>query len=220
MSIHIRKAEESDMERIMHVERNSYPSQLWAPEEVLVQRMKDFGIWVAEYEGVVRGFFTCVPAKLGLSFDLERIKKNRNPHYLPWFKYFKKGGKFDTLWVTSTAVESDFQKLGIGRALVEKSLDLAKEQGLRCRASALRCEYAQFFVRTRRPIEEYIAEVKQGTEKDAFLSLYHKMDFILSYPLRNYETNPGSLNWNVLAFKNVIKLPWPEFYQNNIAKRY
>jgi GNAT superfamily N-acetyltransferase len=202
--INIRKANVKDLPIIMHIERRSYPSQLWAPEEVIARRMNDSGIWIAEFDGVPRGFFTSVPVRLEWPNPVvRRILKNRNPHYSPWFDEFKQGGEFNTLFVTSTAVETDFQGKGIGRALVENSLDLAKELGLDYRASALRCQYKKFFDETGRNIEGYIKEIKSGRIKDKFLGLYLKLGFSLGEPLRNYEPYKGSMNWNVLAHKRV-----------------
>ena len=137
--IEIREAKEEDLERIFQIEKRSYPPELQATQQILRDRFEVFGIRVAEVDGKVVGFFTCVPIKLDWPKpDLEKLLKNRSPHYQPWFDEYKKGGEFNTLYVTSTAVESEHQGKGIGRSMIEQSLQLAKELGLPYRASVLR----------------------------------------------------------------------------------
>lgn len=201
--INICKAEDSDMKRIFEIEKRSYTPQLQATHEVLKERFDSFGIWIAEYEGELRGFFTCVPVSLDFPVNTERIIQNRKPHYKPWFQEYEKGINPNTLFVTSTAVESKFQKKGIGSALVKYSLSLAQKLELKYRASALRCEYAKFYNKTTKSIEDYIQEVENGTLKDRFLGLYLRLGFNLKQPLPDYEPYKGSKNYNIFAFKEV-----------------
>lgn len=200
--IFIRKAKESDFPRIFEIEARSYPPKLHAPNEVLIYRFKTFGIWVAELNGVVVGFFTCVPAKINWpNFDTSKIIANRKPHYKPWFEEYVKLSDFDTLIVTSAAVEDIYQNRGVGTELVSYSLKLAKEMGFSYRASALRCEYKKYFDQTGKSVIEYLEEVKSGKIHDKFLSIYLKLGFELSCPLPNYEPNEESLDYNIFAFK-------------------
>jgi GNAT superfamily N-acetyltransferase len=204
MNIIIRKAVESDLPQIFRVEKRSYIPQLRAKQSILRYRLETFGIWVAEYNNKIVGFFTCVPARLSFpNADIALVLKNRKPDYLPWFEEYRKSGKFYTLFVTSTAVEKAYQSKGVGTALVRYSLELAKQLGLNYRASALRCQYASFYNRTKKSIKDYIEKVKAGQIKDRFLGLYLKLGFKLSAPLPNYEPYKGSLNYNVLAYKKV-----------------
>lgn len=202
-----RKAEEDDLSRIFEIEKRSYPPQLQATNEVLRYRFETFGIWVAETNKEMAGFFTCIPVKLSLpdlsGSDLERIMKNRHPKYKPWFEEYKKGGEFNTLWVTSTAVETEYQDKGVGTTLIKTSLDLAKELGLHYRASALRCQYARYFQETDGSIQDYMKDVEGGKIKDRFLGPYLKLGFKLITPLPNYEPYKGSLNYNLLAYKSI-----------------
>lgn len=206
MKIRIRKATEKDLKRIFEIEKRSYTPQLQATHEVLKYRFKTFGIWVAELDNKVVGFFTCIPARLSWPKpNIKKILENRKPYYKPWFEEYekikKKNGKFNTLWVTSTAVESKYQGRRIGKALIKYSLKLAKKLGLKYRASALRCCYAAYYKKTGKSIYEYIKEVKEGKIKDRFLQPYLKLGFTLDRPLPNYEPYKGSLNYNILAFK-------------------
>ncbi len=206
MKIKIRKAEKKDLKRIFEIEKRSYTPQLQAKHKILEYRFKTFGIWVAEVNNKVIGFFTCVPVKLSWPKpDIKKILKYRKPYYKPWFEEYKrlkeKGEKFDTLWVTSTAVESKYQGKGIGTALIKHSLKLAKKLGLKYRSSALRCQYGHYYKKTGKSIYEYIKEVKAGKIKDRFLQPYLKLGFVLDRPLPNYEPYKGSLNYNIFAFK-------------------
>ncbi|MEK6889357.1 MAG: GNAT family N-acetyltransferase [Nanoarchaeota archaeon] len=200
----IRKANERDLPQIFSVEKKSYTPQLQAKHDILRYRLNTFGIWVAEVDRKIVGFFTCVPANLSFpNVKAERILKNRKPYYKPWFEEYESEIKPNTLFVTSTAVESSHQHQGIGTALVRYSLELAKQLGLKYRASALRCQYAQFHRRTGKSIEEYLEEVRNGTIKDRFLRLYLKLGFVLDKPLPNYEPYKGSLNYNIFAYKKI-----------------
>jgi GNAT superfamily N-acetyltransferase len=204
MEIKIRKTKKDDFAKILEVEKKSYHPLLQATSQVLEYRMDVFGIWVAEVDDKIVGFFTCIPAKLSWpNPEIKKILKNRHPRYKPWFEEYKKNGEFNTLWVTSTAVMSEYQKKGIGTAMVKYSLKLAKSLGLKYRASALRCQYAQFYKKTKKPIQDYIKEVEKGNIKDRFLGLYLKLGFKLGDPLPNYEPYQGSLNYNIFAYKKV-----------------
>lgn len=198
MRVLVRAATEDDLPRIFQIERRSYPSPLWAPPEILRSRFRLFGIWVAEFDGTVAGFFTCVPVFLDWPRpDLSQVLKNRKPHYKPWFELYSSSGCFNTLFVTSTAVESCFQKKGIGTALVNYSLDLAREQNFHFRASALRCQCRD------ESVDSYLAGVRSGEIIDRFLSLYLRLGFQLGQALPGYEPNKGSSNFNVFAYKEV-----------------
>lgn len=210
--ITVRIAVQSDFPRIMEVERHSYTRELQAPEWVLRQRFYIFGLWVAEYEGVVRGFSTCVPAKV--PFDgmgpISSMLQNRRSHYQSWFDAYRFPSnlvRFNALLVSSTAVEQAYQGRGIGTVLVENSLSIAAELGLRYRVSALRCEYKQYRDETEGSIEEYIDAVVKGARKDPFLGLYLRLGFKLGPPLPNYEPYEGSCNYNVLAVKEITQRP-------------
>lgn len=204
VNVKVRKATEKDFPRIFEIEKKSYTPQLQAKQEILIYRMKTFGIWVAEIDNKVVGFFSCVPAKLSFDdSDINKIISNRKPYYLPWFEEYKKGRDFNTLFVTSTAVESSYQKKGVGTAMVKYSLELAKDLGFSYRASALRCQYAKYHKETNKSIEEFIKEVKERKIEDKFLDLYLNLGFELDKPLPNYEPYNGSLNYNIFAYKKI-----------------
>ena len=204
MKIIIRKATQSDLLDIYRVEKRSYTPQLQATHKVLQYRMETFGIWAAEVNGKIRGFSTCVPVNMSWPHpNLKKVLRNRKPMYIPWFKEYTEGKKLNTLLVTSTAVESEWQGKGIGTALVKNSLRLAKKLCLAYRASALRCQYGKFYKRTGKSIHSYIHEVRSGRIHDRFLGLYLKLGFELGPALLGYEPHKGSMNYNVFAFKKV-----------------
>jgi len=212
----VRWATINDLPRIFEIEKRSYPPYLQATHKILKERLDTFGILVAEdKEGKIYGFSTMVPAALPWDNEQELfriIMNNRHPYYRPWLDQYKKGKEerknFNTLWVMSTAVESKFQNKGVGGALIEASLRIAKEKGLSYRASALKCEYATKKL-SNETIEHYIERVKSGEVKDRFLQPYIKRSFQLSLPLPNYEPDHPSrrsklgLNYNILAYKKI-----------------
>lgn len=202
--IRIRRATQTDFIRIFEIEKRSYTPKLQATHEVLKLRHQVFGIWVAELNGKVVGFMTCVPAKLDWPHqDVKKMLRNRKPYYLPWFDAYREGGKFNTLLVSSTAVESPYQGLGVGTALVKFSLRLAKRLKLTYRASALRCEYRAYQSKHGRSIAAYLQQVRAGACTDRFLGLYKRLGFTIGIPMKAYEPNSGSCNYNVFAFKKV-----------------
>ena len=81
LNIKISKAIEKDLQRIFIIEKRSYTPQLQATHEVLKNRLKTFGIWVAEVNKKVIGFFTCVPTKLSWPKpNVQEIIKKRKPY--------------------------------------------------------------------------------------------------------------------------------------------
>jgi GNAT superfamily N-acetyltransferase len=200
----IRRAREQDLQRIYEIERHSYPSQLQTTDDVLAHRFKKFGIWVAESDENVIGFFTCVPAMIDWPYpDIDRIIQHRHPDYMPWFEEYGRGGEFNTLWVTSTAVEDKYQGRGAGAALVNNSVKLAKDLGFQFRGSALRCEYGKFHERTKKPIDEYFELLEKGDITERFIEIYRRRGFELIAPLPDYEPNDESMNLDILAVKNI-----------------
>jgi GNAT superfamily N-acetyltransferase len=210
MELTLRKSNGKDLKSIINVENKSYPFWLRASEEVLNDRLRKGGIIVAETliggrERIV-GFTTFVPAFLGWPApDIEKIMRNRHPSYEPWFDGANSGMAYDTLWVASTAVETEFQRRGVGSALVKETLKEARTLNLSYRASALKCEYSTKGLKNH-TIDDYLACVKNGEIKDRFLSLYLNLGFELQTPMQDYESphprlKDGTRNYNILAFK-------------------
>ncbi len=206
INIQVRPAEEKDLESIFRIEKRSYPPELQAPHKVLIDRFEIFGIRVAELNDEVVGFYTCVPIYLDWSNErkvIEVIKQNRNPHYTKWFEQYRNGGHFNTLYVTSTAVSSNHQGKGIGKLLVEHSLDLARENGLDYRASVLRVKGFREFFNKNVSIEDYLKGVKRGEITNPVLGLYLSLGFNLGPVIPDYEPDRSSMNYGVFAFKRV-----------------
>lgn len=208
MAIRVRKASESDLPRVFEIERRSYPPQLRTSHDILRYRHAVFGIWVAELDGEVAGFNTCVPIRLRWPDpDLAEFRRNRKPHYLPWFERYEREragpGKFTALLNTSSAVETRFQSCGVGTALVRNSLAVARRHGLGLRVSALRCAYARFERKTGGTIEDYIDAVASGEVQDRFLALYRRLGFVFHAPLEDYEPDRGSLDYCIFTYKTI-----------------
>lgn len=211
MAITVRRAEERDLPHIFRIEKRSYPPYLQAKHDVLLNRFRSFGILVAENErGAITGFSTMVPTVLPWADKrkvVEKVMKNRHPHYEPWFREYEQGGACDTLWVTSTAVETQHQSKGVGGELIRATLKLAKEKGLKYRASALKTEYPNKRLEGE-TIEQYLDRVKAGKVQDRFLHPYLKQGFTLAALLPEYEPDhprrkSKGVNYNVLAFKKL-----------------
>jgi len=210
LKISVRKAEERDFSRIFEIEKKSYPPQLQTQHKILRYRHELFGLWVAELDGVVAGFNSCVPIRMAWpNPDLEEFRRNRKPHYLPWFERYEKEreeGGHNCLLNSSSAVETQYQGKGVGSALVSNTLDIARDNGLKYRVSALRCEYAKYNKLTGNTIEQYIQDVSDGKVKDRFLALYRRLGFVFSKPLPDYEPDRGSLNYCIFTYKEILTL--------------
>jgi GNAT superfamily N-acetyltransferase len=205
MKIVIRIAQRQDLPQVYKIEKRSYLPELQANRDALLHRFEIFGIWVATVNGKVIGFFTGVPVRLSWPRpNIRELIKNRNHYYKPWFDIYKKGGKFNTLYITSTTVEPKYQGKGVGKALVKYSLRLAKKLGLKYRASVLRIPgYNSYYKHTHKPPERYIEEVEGGKTKSHLLSLYLKLGFRLGKPIPNYEPDRSSRNFGLFAYKRV-----------------
>ena len=202
----IREATEADLSAIFDVERRSYPPELQATHNALRDRFETFGIRVAEVDGEVVGFYTCAPIYLDVTDERmteETLKQNRHPHYTRWFEQYKKGEDFNMLYVTSTAVSSGHQGKGIGKSLVEHSLELAKQHKLAYRASVLRIPGFRKFQNKGMDINEYIEAIKFGSIVNKMLSLYVSLGFTLGQSLANYEPDRTSANYGVFALKDL-----------------
>jgi ribosomal protein S18 acetylase RimI-like enzyme len=205
MKFIVRKATIKDLPSIYQVERRSYPPELQATHKAIKYRMEIFDIWVAEKNKKIVGFFTCVPAFIPKPETMGRkFLQYRNPHYKKWFDDYRKGKKFNALYITSTAVASNHQGEGIGKTLVKVSLVLAKKYKFKYRVSILRIPgYAEYYKKTRKSAEKYIQEITQGKQKDRFLNLYLGLGFKLGKTLQQYEPDRSSKNFGVIAYKVI-----------------
>lgn len=207
MLLKIRNAEAKDLPEIFNVERNSYPPELQTTAEILEYRLETFGIRVGESEDKIVGFYTCVPVNLHLEDKealLKQLLENRNPHYRKWFDLFNQGSQgLNALYVTSTGVHSDFQGRGLGKSLVQHSLELAKEYGLPLRASVLRLPGFKEYSERGVSAEEYVQRVKKGSLVDPMLNLYLKLGFALEDVIPDYEPDIVSVNFGVFSRKVI-----------------
>ncbi len=204
MGLIIKKAKKENLESIFTIEKKSYPPELRAPHKILKKRFETFGIIVAELDKEVVGFYTCVPVFLdwsNMSQIINSLKENRSPHYKNWFEKYKQEKEFNTLYVTSTAVSSIHQNKGIGKKLVENSLNLAKENNLKYRASVLRIPGFAKFKKTNNDINEYLNKIKSREITNKNISLYLSLGFKLRQPIENYESDRTSSNYGIFAFK-------------------
>ncbi len=204
--ITIRDAKETDLESIFLVERKSYPPELQATHEAIMERFEIFGIRIAELNGELAGFYTCVPIRLNWSDEegiVQKLAQNRNPHYTKWFKQYKLGGRFNTLYVTSTAVSSQHQGRGIGKKLVLDSLGLAEDHNLEYRASVLRVPGFLKWHKKGVNIDAFLEMVRDGNIPNPLLNLYLSLGFSLGKPIENYERDRTSSDYGVFAFKKI-----------------
>ncbi len=208
MDILIRDANTNDLDAIFAIEKRSYPPELQAPHEVLTNRLNTFGIRVAELEGKVVGFYTSIPIFLGWNNKdsiITQVQENRNPHYEHWFEQYKHSAntmKFNTLYVASTAVMTRHQGEGIGKLLVQHSINLARDQGLEYRASVLRLpRYAK--VHKKMSPEEYIQSIKLKKIKNPILGLYISLGFELGQIIPHYESDRTSKDFGIFAYKKL-----------------
>ncbi len=203
MTLTIRDSLEKDLSSIFQIEKRSYPPELQAPHNIIRSRFETFGIKIAEIDGEIVGFYTCVPINLDWNDEnlLGTIKQNRDPHYIPWFELYKNSNEFNTLYVTSTAVSSSHQSRGIGKSLVKHSLGLVKELDLEYRASVLRIPGFNEHNQKGINIIDYLERIRSKDIINPMLNLYLSLGFTLVGPISEYEPDRTSMNFGVFAFK-------------------
>ncbi|MBI4163064.1 MAG: GNAT family N-acetyltransferase [Candidatus Aenigmarchaeota archaeon] len=206
MNFRIRNAMAYDLHDIRRIEKRSYPPELQAHLSVLEYRLETFLIRVAETRAGIVGFYTCVPALLELSDEKALIKQliqNRKDHYRGLFDLFRSSDQFNALYVTSTAVASEHQGIGIGRRLVEDSLELTRNHELERRASVLRMPGYRRHDKRGISAEEYLRLVKSGEIDNPILRLYLELGFALGPTIPDYEPDRSSMNYGVFALRKL-----------------
>ncbi len=118
--VRLRRATLADLERVLEIERFSFPAP-W-PREYLVQHVGDDGFVVLEYEGLIVGY-TIVGVKIpSFLARLERrtraLLTGQEPEELPPVGH-----------ILNIAVDPAFRRQGLGRRLLEYALDYCRYLG-------------------------------------------------------------------------------------------
>jgi predicted amidohydrolase/GNAT superfamily N-acetyltransferase len=128
------------------------------------------------------------------------ITSSRDPYRAHTYAGITDGGYFhnhdpsgDTLYGADVYVDPDFQGRGVGAALYEARRRLCKALNLRrILAGGRNSGYAEFADKL--TPEDYIQQVKDGEIYDQVLSFQLGQGFVIRGILRNYITDPKSLN--------------------------
>lgn len=114
----IRAASLEDLDLILNVERSAFPPDRQASLDTLRKRLKLFpqGCLVAEQNGELVGFETSLITR-DISSIMELDKPDEAIHDPAGIVYY----------LRSLAIKQDFQRRGIGKALMEKAIKLAGE---------------------------------------------------------------------------------------------
>lgn len=193
--IQLRQAREADIPRLIELNRLCFPAMaeedvIWDPAH-LQSHMRLFpqGQIVAELDGKIVGGISSLIVDFG-----------NNPYRAHTYNGVTDGGFFynhtpegDTLYGADVFVAPDCRGLGIGHLLYQARRELCRKLNLRRILGGGRIhgyhEYAD-----KMPPEEYIRRVENGDIRDLVLSFQLREGFVVRGVLRNYITDPNSLN--------------------------
>jgi predicted amidohydrolase/predicted N-acetyltransferase YhbS len=191
----IRQAEPEDFPRLIELNNRAFPllseeNVVWSVRQ-LHNHLKVFpaGQLVAVIDGRIVGAVASLI-----------IKADRDPYRQHTYAGITDGGYFhnhdpsgDTLYGADVYVDPDEQGKGIGAALYEARRVLCKRLNLRRILAGGRLAGYAAMAAELTP-EEYVQKVKDGEIRDHVLSFQLREGFVARGILRNYITDPVSLN--------------------------
>ncbi len=190
----IRKIEEADMPYLIEMNKRAFPlmaeeNVVWS-ERQLRTHLKLFpaGQLVAVVDGKPVGAVASLIVDTG-----------RDPYRPHTYAGITDGGYFynhdangDTLYGADVYVDPDCQGMGIGAALYEARRRLCKQLNLRRILAGGRISGFENYPDL--TPEEYVQQVKNGELRDKVLNFQLSQGFVIRGVLRNYITDPMSLN--------------------------
>jgi predicted amidohydrolase/GNAT superfamily N-acetyltransferase len=194
-SVLVRTAEPEDIEHLIELNKKAFPTMaeenvVWSARQ-LNNHLKVFpaGQLVAVVDGQI----------VGAAASLI-IPNSRDPYRAHTYAGITDGGYFhnhdqsgDTLYGADVYVDPDHQGGGIGAALYEARRRLCKSLNLRrILAGGRIAGYAEYSDEL--TPEDYTQRVKEGEIHDRVLSFQLGQGFVIRGILRNYITDPMSLN--------------------------
>ena len=194
-SVRIRAAEPEDIPLLIELNKKAFPTMaeenvVWS-ERQLKNHLKVFptGQLVAEVNGTIVGAAAALIVASG-----------RDPYRAHTYAGITDGGYFhnhdpsgDTLYGADVYVDPDSQGMGVGAALYEGRRRLCTQLNLRrILAGGRIAGYAEHADEL--TPEQYVQKVKEGEIFDRVLSFQLGQGFVVRGLLRNYITDPKSLN--------------------------
>jgi predicted amidohydrolase/GNAT superfamily N-acetyltransferase len=194
-TVHIRQASSEDIDHLIEMNHRAFPlmaeeNVVWSPRQLENhQRLFPQGQLVAEVDGRVVGAVASLI-----------IASGRDPYRAHTYAGITDGGYFhnhdasgDTLYGADVYVDPDFQGRGIGAALYEARRRLCRRLNLRRIIAGGRLAHYADHADSLTP-ESYVGKVKSNEMKDPVLSFQLREGFTVRAILRNYITDPMSLN--------------------------
>lgn len=193
--IHLRQVQTDDLPRLIELNNRAFPlmteeNVVWS-ERQLANHLKLFpeGQIVAEVDGELVGAVASLIVPSG-----------RDPYRTHTYAGITDGGYFhnhdasgDTLYGADVYVDPDWQGKGVGAALYEARRRVCRSLNLRrILAGGRVANYAENADKL--SIEAYVEKVKSGELQDPVLSFQLREGFSVRGILRNYITDPMSLN--------------------------
>lgn len=194
--IHLRQAETKDLKRLIALNKQAFPlmaeeNVVWS-ERQLNNHLKLFpqGQIVAEIDGNIVGAVATLI-----------ISSGRDPYRAHTYAGITDGGYFhnhdaqgDTLYGADVYVDPDWQGKGVGAALYEARRELCRDLNLRRILAGGRLARYSEHADDYSP-ESYVERVQSGELQDPVLSFQLREGFSVRGILRNYITDPNSLNY-------------------------
>lgn len=191
----VRRVEAEDFPRLIELNSKAFPllgeeNVVWSVRQ-LSNHLKVFpaGQLVAVIDGQIVGAVASLIVQTG-----------RDPYRPHTYGGITDGGYFhnhdqagDTLYGADVYVDPDYQSRGIGKALYEARRQLCKQLNLRRILAGGRLAGYSLKAADLTP-EEYVQMVKDGELTDDVLNFQLRQGFVVRTILRNYITDPVSLN--------------------------
>lgn len=204
--IEIRQGNMDDIPAILDVERDAWGEESAATKEMFESRIKIFpqGVLVAVLNKEIVG----VVAVEKVNYDLEK-------NAYSWYEitdngFIKKSHKEngDSLYGVDLSVRPSFQRLGIGKKLLEGVADLAIRLNLKQGLLGGRIPGFHKYS-DKMNVEDYASLEKDGKPLDPEIRFYKKSGLKIIKIISDYYKDPDSLNYGVLLqWKNPLYNKW------------
>lgn len=193
--IQLRQAVESDIPHLVQLNKRCFPAMVeedvvWHPSHLRSHlRLFPQGQIVATLEGQVVGAVSSLIVNLG-----------SDPYRAHTYSGITDGGYFynhdpqgDTLYGADVYVDPEVRGLGVGHVLYEARRELCRTLNLRRILAGGRLHGFKKYAEELSP-EAYVQKVENNELRDLVLSFQLREGFVVRGILRNYITDPDSLN--------------------------
>lgn len=202
--IEIRAMTREDIKELIHLNKKAFPKMaeenvVWSERQLLNHlRLFPEGQLVAILDGRIVG----AVASLIVSLGTDPYRPHTYAGITDGGYFHNHDGSGDTLYGADVYVDPEIQGQGIGSQLYEARRELCRKLNLKRILAGGRISNYEDYAKDHSP-EEYVDRVIEGELSDPVLSFQLKEGFVVRGILRNYITDPRSLNHaTLIEWKN------------------